>query len=518
MNRFDLLPCLLRRIAPCLIGLVLLASTGCASRWPSPVERCLKLAGDNRPQLEKVLEHYDELGDDQKLEAAQFLIANMEGHGYKVAALYDEEKNEVPFDALDYKSLKEAEAALDKLEAEHGTLDFGRKEFVPDLEAIPADFLIENIDLAFAAWRERPWAAELSFDTFCDYLLPYRGSNEPLEPWRRSCMDRIAPALSKLDASADIKAAAKVVGAEAGKWVRFYDLYYLHPTDQGYAEMNETRYGRCEDISNMMGYAFRANAVVSVSDYTPYWADRDNNHAWEVLLDAEGHGRAGLSNRAAKIYRKMFSVQPAALGAIKGDDEEAPRWLAGKTYKDVTTDYMETTDVTVRLTTEQPAGARFAYICVFNGGEWQAIHWGWIEEGRVTFTKMGRDIAYLPAYYVDKELIPAADPFILSKEGEIVRLNGAGDESTRIEMAATRPETPDADKGISFPTIVVKPGATYELSVWDGGWLSLGKEVAGDKPVSFGSVPTGRLYWLVEEGSRRLERIFTVEDGKQIFW
>ena len=73
----------------------------------------------------------------------------MDGHGYTVAAVYDTDKNEIPYDALDYADYTEAQAALDALEKKHGELDIKRKRFDPDLETITAEFLIENIDLAF---------------------------------------------------------------------------------------------------------------------------------------------------------------------------------------------------------------------------------------------------------------------------------------------------------------------------------------------------------------------------------
>ncbi|MGV8093923.1 MAG: hypothetical protein AB2L24_18840 [Mangrovibacterium sp.] len=51
------------------------------SPYPSDVEKALKYAGDNRGQLEQVLEHYSKTpADSLKLRAAQFLIANMPGH------------------------------------------------------------------------------------------------------------------------------------------------------------------------------------------------------------------------------------------------------------------------------------------------------------------------------------------------------------------------------------------------------------------------------------------------------
>jgi len=511
------------RMGAVLASLALFASLlcGCRTTWTPAVDEALAKAGKNRSALEAVLDHYSGDADRLKLEAALFLIGNMDGHGYTVTALYDEEKDLIPFDALDYKNFGEAQAALDALEKEHGPLDFKLERFDDDLETITSEFLIENIDYAFRAWRERPWARELSFEAFCEWVLPYRCSNEPLNSWRPACMEEYDDLADRMDDRGDIKEAGGKISGHVHSWMGFSTLYYLHPTDQGFDEMKRRRLGRCEDISNMISYALRANAIPCAADYTPYWANRDNNHAWEVLLDSDGRGRAGLSNRAAKIYRKCFSIQKENLGCIKTDDEEVPRWLSRTSYQDVTGQYLETTDVTVALEEAHPDGHRFAYICVFNGGEWKAIDWGWIRDGSVTFAGMGRGIAFLPAYFVDKEIVPAARPFILEADGT-VRLLGAdrgrSSKEVAIEIAAVAPVTPDADTRRDKPMVVVKPGKTYELFVWNKGWQSLGKKEAGNDPVSFDAAPAGRLFWLVEEKSRRLERIFTIEEGNQIWW
>jgi len=496
----------------------LLSTTGCASRWPVDVEMSLDKAADNRPQLEKVLRHYQRQGNEQKLAAAEFLIANMPGHCYAELVFHDPDGKEVEYDALDYKNFKEARAALEAIEKERGEVDYKAKRVVKDLETISADLLIENIDLAFTAWHEKPWAQDLSFDAFCEYVLPYRGSNEPLDSFRPACLDRYADLADKLDDPRDARQAARLIQKDVHKWVRFNEIFYLHPTDQSFSEMCERGRGRCEDISNMMSYAMRANAIPSACDYTPFWANRDNNHAWEVILDSEGRGKAGLSNRAAKVYRKTFSIQHDNLAFRKGKDEKIPRWLSGKSYIDVTSQYLDTTDVTVRLQNEKPADARFAYLCVFNGGAWKAIHWGEIAGDQVTFTDMGREIAYLPAYYIDKKLEPAGPAFILTAEGEPRLLVPDADAPLTVELTATTPDTPDADTQVTKPMIVVKPGITYELFVWQDDWQSLGKQTAGDKPVAFENVPGGGLYWLVKEESRKLERIFTFENGKQVWW
>ena len=490
---------------------------GCAA-WPADVEVSLSKAGGNRAELERVLKHYQRLGDPQKLEAAQFLIANMGGQGYILTAFYDKEGNEVEFEALDYANLTEAQAAFDVLEKEHGEFDYDTKRFEADLETVSAEYLIENIDLAFQAWREKPWARELTFEAFREYVLGYRGDNEPVNSFRPTCLARYADLPERMKDPTDVYEAAALVRQDVHRWVPFNDLYYLHPTDQSFEEMARSRNGRCGDISNMMMYAMRSVAIPAAVDFTPWWANRDNNHAWEVILDKDGRGKAGLSNRAAKIYRKTFAMQRDSLACRAGADAKLPRFLNSRNYRDVTDQYMDTTDVTIRLKRDRPAGTRFAYVCVFNGGKWRPIHWGELDGDRVTFTKMGRNIAYLPAYYVDEDVAPAAPPFILTRDGDIRLLDDEGDNALTIELTVTKPETPDADTQVARPMIVVEPGKTYELFIWNDGWESLGTQVAGDEPVSFASVPAGKLYWLVEEDSRRLERIFTIESGQQVWW
>jgi hypothetical protein len=478
------------------------------SPWPAEVERALERAGANRPELERVLEHCRRDADPEKLRAAEFLVANMEGHGYVVNAFFDEAGNEAGFDALAYPDFAHADAAFRALEASRGPLHYARKAFVADLEAITAAYLIEDIDLAFEAWRGRPWASAVSFEAFCEHILPYRGSNEPIEPWRAACTARLAGPVAALADPRDAAAAAQLVRREAQRWVGFDSLYYLHPTDQGYAEMCATRRGRCEDTSNMLLYAFRASAVVAAQDYTPWWADRDNNHAWEVLLDEQGRGRSGLAHRAAKVYRKTYSIQPDSLGFARHEGESVPRWLEGLNYRDVTAEYMETTDVTVRLAAAAPEGARFAYLCVFNAGEWRPICWARIEDGQAHFARMGRRIAYLPAYFVDGAVVPAAPPFLLGAPGGVRLLDGG---AGAIAITA-------GPRGAEGPAVTVKPGARYELFAWDGGWQSLGLREVGEAGAAFDAVPGNRLYWLVAEGSDRLERIFTVEDGRRTGW
>ena len=63
----------------------------------------LEQAGDNGGELEKVLKHYKDRAEFQKLAAAEFLSENMPGQEYIIAGFYDEEGNVLPPPTLNVK-------------------------------------------------------------------------------------------------------------------------------------------------------------------------------------------------------------------------------------------------------------------------------------------------------------------------------------------------------------------------------------------------------------------------------
>jgi hypothetical protein len=512
----------------CLISyMAVIVGCGATPAYPPDVLKTLDAAGENRPELEKVIRHYGETGDTLKLKAAYFLIGNMADHCYATYALEDTSGNEVAFNALDYSDYDALTASFDTLEQNHGVLDFERKDKIMDAETITADFLITQIDYAFRAWEEWPWAKNLSFDDFCAYVLPYRGSNEPLEPWRKTFFDKYAHIADSMNNPSDPVEAAAIINDDIKTWFGFDPRYYYHPTDQGLSEMMEVGLGRCEDMTNVTIYAMRANGLAVTSDYTPYWANTGNNHAWNAILNADGKvipfmgaesnpGKYRLRHKLAKVYRKMFADQPDNLIFQDRKQEKVPGWLAGRSYIDVTADYEDVCDVTVSLS-DVPDSVDIAYLCVFNSGEWKPIHWARIEDNTATFTDMGKDIAYIPALYLNEEVVPVGEPFILETDCSRRTLFADTAHVGDIELTSTthrKQETSTDGIGTSF----LSKGQTYELFCMTDSWVSIGKEIAGEGPLVFKNVPSGGLYWLVADGSDKEERIFTVEDGRQVWW
>ncbi len=518
--------CLVGLIFCSLFAIVPLGSQAQSIDYPSEITSVLDSAGDNRMELEKVLFHFK--SDSLKFKAACYLIKNMPGHSYVTYKLVDTAGNEIPFDALDYPAYDSLTKTFNSLQAKTGELDFKKKDLFEDVKAIKAGLLINHIDYAFLAWQEKPWARWLSFDQFCGYVLPYRGSNEPLEDWRPYFWDKYINLPNEMNDSTNPVEAASLINNDIKKWFTFSEIYYYHPTDQGLDEMRRAGLGRCEDMTNLAIFAMRSNGLAVTSDYTPYWGNAGNNHAWNAILLPEGKvvpfmgdeanpGEYKLANKIAKAYRKTYEDHPENLVFQDRKQKKIPGWLAGKSYSDVTSAYARVSDLTVDLAAPLPDSIDIAYLCVFNSGEWQAIQWGRAADNKALFKEMGRDILYLPALYINEKIVPHRAPFILDTAGQMHSITPDTANLIPLNLTSiTNPKLESSTEGIERTE--VKTGQEYELFYWKGEWKSLGKAKAADSGVAFAKVPSGGLYWLRKTASSKDERIFTMIGGVQHWW
>ncbi len=497
---------------------------------PADVEKILELAGNNRSELEKAIEAFSQnAADSLKLKAVYFLIENMDNQFYAHFKVVDSTGKDMRFNVLDYPDYKTMVAAWDSLEAIYGPIKNKLDKSVYDYEIITANYLINNVNLAFKAWQI-PWAQHISFDEFCEYILPYRGSNERLENWRPQFWEKYQWVIDSVKDKSDPVEACILINNELRSWFKFDSRFYRRSTDQGLSEMLKNKAGRCEDMTNLAIYAMRAMGVPVTSDFTPYWAKTGNNHAWNTVISKSGKPiifMGGLTNpyeyklgqTLAKVYRKTFGKQKNSLAEIKPEYEKAPPYINRNNIIDVTKDYTKTADIFVKLTEPKPDSVNFAYLCVFNSGEWKALAWGKIMPGgSVVFKNMGTDVAYLPAYYKNEKIIPAGNVIILDKKGNLIALQPNKNGTRTVKLySTTKKITKNATDNIE--TAFFNKGKIYELYYWENGWQLLGKKKAGEGALSFEKVPQNALIWLTEENSKKEERPFTIdENGKQVWW
>ena len=146
----------------------------------SDLDYSFSLAGDNRSELERVLDHFEDDPTPLKYEAARFLIENMPyHHTFKGDAV--ERFNEL--------YLNTSEESLNKrTEFFNKNADSIRSSISPvyDITTMKAEELIKAIDDACDMWCSSPWHEQYDKEIFFDYVLPYRIEHEPLSDWRQT--------------------------------------------------------------------------------------------------------------------------------------------------------------------------------------------------------------------------------------------------------------------------------------------------------------------------------------------
>ena len=159
--------------AICIAGLL----TAC----DADLRHSLDMAGDNRKELEKVLQHFKDDTDPLTYKAARFLIENMPYH-YSFEGKYMERYDSVYLEMAKYPAQKR-DSVLAQLA---GELDLSDARIIPDIQSVDAEYLIKVINEACDAWNGSAWRDQYTEDVFFDYVLPYRLANERISDWHEA--------------------------------------------------------------------------------------------------------------------------------------------------------------------------------------------------------------------------------------------------------------------------------------------------------------------------------------------
>jgi len=423
-----------RSLSILVFAAMLLASMGCGSKaTDDPLENNLRLAGKNRAQLETVLDYYSQPKDSFKLKAAEFLIINMDAHftftsGSGQEMIAQLKKTEGMND-------RQANQFIDSIRQDlpnHRSQTKQKK--ITDLESITSEFLISNIDRAFAVWQNTPWKDNINFSTFCNYILPYKSGNAPIQDWRNTYYSTFASLTDSTTMDSEMKSLADMLLIQGRSQFRYIRNMYV-PGDIGALDLLSVNAGQCYEWANTANNLLREFGIPIVTMYTPQWANHRQGHGWNGLVDSSGNvisysierekpyaiDLLRRTTKTAKIFTMPFGKNPNsyAVQAAKKGIEEFPRYLANQRMVDLTRQFVPVSDVIVKISYPSPRHQDFLFLCVFARANYNAIHWSAINDGTAYFTDMGRDVLYLPAYYRNKKYYPAADPVIVSYDGDI---------------------------------------------------------------------------------------------------
>jgi hypothetical protein len=515
-----------------------------SAQIPQKVLYSLQKSGNNRGELERVIGHYQQEKDSLKLQACYFLLTNMLGHKHL------KEENLRPFDVIFevYDSLLTHKVvvhkqettyplvyeAWDKLIEKHedpNTLEYS------DLEHITADFLIKNIDEAFHAWRTYPWAKHLTFGQFCEYLLPYKISTEPLVPWRGELMKKYAWLSDSLPDKTDAINATRVLYNNL-KWFLYNPKLWYHPL-VGASNLHTAKAGTCFNKTDLNMFVMRAMGLAITRDFVFYWGSQNLNHYWNAFVMNDGTfldfealaspqyrwlgrmpkhkivnpgKRSPWIARVSKVFRETFSEQAGTLveDNKSGIFEKIPYEFQKTRILDVTEEYTKAYDLSLDLPTSPLPYAKYYYLCTYNRDKWVPAFWGKVvaEQKKVVFKKMGADIVYVLCKYNGKSFELLDKPFILDSFGN------------RKQIEASSDVFPIATFSSYSMLKYVQKGEQYKLFYFhENKWQLHSERTAEDKAkITFENIPQNALLRLQKVNGDKNERIFYYVNGVQQFY
>lgn len=308
-------------------------------------------------------------------------------------------------------------------------------QVIHDDSIVTSDFLIKNIEAAFKVW-DQPFSKHLNFDEFCEYLLPYRINNEPLEEWRDYYNTAFLPVfMQKMKESKSENLMAVCI-----QLIDYFKPYYKSPfislPDFKPTFLPTIRTGTCNEYTQLGVFCGRTIGLPITKDFTPHWALRSGGHYWNAVLDTLktlhpfDDIEVSVANRLSatplnvlpKVFRMTYARQNESLALLHGN-EDIPDEYTSPFLKDVSKQYFVGKDISVDLTLPSPnINTKFAYICVFNNQTWVPIYWSGIINKKAIFKTMNVGITYLPGYYFNGSIIPAAYPLKVNKDSSIVLL------------------------------------------------------------------------------------------------
>ena len=154
-----------------------------------------------------------------------------------------------------------------------------------DAKALTANFLLENVDYAYKARAEFPWAKEVPNDIFLNDVVAYVNLNENRENWRKDFYERFKKYVANCTTMREaIDSVNKNVRDEL---LVDYNTKREKPDQAPYESMRQ-HMASCSGLSILLTDAFRAVGIPSRVAGTPAWYDDRGNHNWnEVWIDGK---------------------------------------------------------------------------------------------------------------------------------------------------------------------------------------------------------------------------------------
>lgn len=406
-----------------LIGCFFISACQSETIKDKALEKALTEAGKNRKELKEVLKYYKEQPEDSlKYKAAYFLITNMQWHSSRNTFNTNNRMFCQKFyhaDSAYYCTHAQFKTYTDNIQhtfqqgIQENPHRIDKKQSLPqpDLKKISAKFLISHIDHMFNVWQTSPFAQNLLFNDFCEYLLPYccipegyylnseeiagivskqlqLNGNETLEEIIRnynSYLDFMRQSIGKAFMPSDLN------------WA---DIFTDRPKDCLYQSEFETMALRACGIPASVSFCISNREFVGSHSFCNVLDTADRHLALTAESDYIGKENWGYSlNYRMNAYQYTYGAQADSPYMLKNEHETLPLEFQMPTIKDVTPEIRKTVSMNLNLPSNIENNLVWLYTYNRTTG-CIAITWGYIDKHShsASFKHVIPGVLYFPAY------------------------------------------------------------------------------------------------------------------------
>lgn len=394
--------------------ILLLIFTSCKNHSDS-LSKALNEAGENRCEIEKVLDFYKrKTSDSLKYKAAVFLIENMPNRkSYKYLAGFEN-----AFESMRKYPMNDTRKEMFRkiFDSVSQKVSLKNVELIADIEFLTSNYLINNIELSFESWNKLPRNKRGSFEEFCEYVLPYKSGSEPIEKnTREKLIKKYSWVYEKLKNKTSLKKITDSITAEFGH-SSITNMADYYPQSLSISQVEDSKVGTCDDGVNYIVNVFRSLGIICAKEMIPHWGNHYSlGHSWiyvkygteEYSTDVQGSvdlKAQYIGESIPKVFRERYSRQD--------------QYTFSPFSQDVTTQYTPTININIANIFETQNSKPL--LCVFDvDNTWKAVSSGRYNNQYYTFDAIGINVLYMIGIQNNNLITPVNYPFYIDKKKEI---------------------------------------------------------------------------------------------------
>lgn len=413
------------------------------------------------------------------------------------------------------------------------------------------DFFTKDLNHVINQNRKQIENKSLPFNIFAEYILPLQIDQEPIENWRKDCLDKFSFCIGK-----DIVYSCDTINNLLKKDFGF-SLNEPSYTVMPWSYLDTLKKGDCFHMTKSLLYPLRSLGYPTTIDFTPCWGNTTGAHSWNVVYvngkmepfmgretgifkynpfntyKFEDSTKKAPGRYPAKIFRKTFSINDRLQQMISGiPTTDLPSFLKDCRIKDVTAEYLPVSDITIMIKNKFQK-EKLVYLAVFSN-DWTITTCSSKKaNGIAVFKDMKKDMLYLPVTYCKGIMFPIDYPFTINQNGmkrslepsdsiEICRIPYLLPLITEISAAVANKDRLPKDIFDRLYTGEKRKrptnGEEYSLFYWSNNrWKYIDTKTAANKLLVFPQVPKNALLYLADKENKFIGRCFTLNNG-EIFW